>query len=104
MFEKLRFRGRPIYWSNLLRVRFWVFLLFGPLVLGVIVGLIFPPLFVVVWPGSALLIAWFWLHIQMACNRCGRILAVTRLNGQLDVCAHCHAPTDQAIFEQQGRL
>lgn len=90
-------RGRPIYWSNLFRWRYWQFTILGPLILGILPGVLFGPLFYVVFIGGMLTIGWYWLHVQMACNACGRILAVTKLTGELEVCKHCRTPTDVAL-------
>ena len=91
------FRSRPVYLSNLLRFRFWQFTLFAPLLLAVPVALVLPPLVLPIYVVCAIALGWFWLHVQMACRRCGRILAVTRLSGELEVCRHCQTPTDVAL-------
>lgn len=81
-----------------MRLRFWHFTFWGSLVLAFLLALIAAPLaysFFVFLP----LLGWFWLHGQMACRACGKILAFTRLNGGMDVCTKCHHPTDKALRE-----
>lgn len=90
--------GSTLYWSNLLRIRFWQFTLLGSLLISGLLALIAPPLAYLIFILLPLL-GWFWLRVQMACRACGRVLAVTRLNGFMDVCSKCHHPTDKALRE-----
>lgn len=86
---------KKIYWSNLFRLRFWTFTIFGPLVLTYLLSLILPASmtsFVLLF--LILSIGYFWLHQQMACEYCRTSLRVTRLDGGQKVCHKCGQPTD----------
>lgn len=97
-----RIRDRPIYWENLMRIRFWQFTFFGSLILSILPSLLIPPAFVVLFPVLLLLLGWFWLRVQMSCHQCKRILAVTRLAGEMEVCSKCQYPTDKGLRMQVG--
>lgn len=87
---------KTYYWSNLFRFRYLWFLLTGPLVLAIGLSLIRP---VLMYSYFILLpfLAWFFLRQQMACRHCGKVLAVTKLGGPVEVCKACHKPTDEGL-------
>lgn len=93
---------KPMYWSNLARIRFWQFTLFGSFAIVLIPALFIPvwvvilPLYIIVF----LFLCRFWLRQQMACNACGKLLATTKVSGPVQVCARCGTPTDSALTSQ----
>jgi len=99
--KQTRLLGYVVYPSNVLRFRFWAFTLLGGFVLAFIPTLVFKINFLWSFAGAAAVLAFYWLTVQMACRSCGRILATTRLNGQLEVCSHCQQPTDKALAAQE---
>lgn len=91
--------AKPIYWSNLARIRFWQFTLFGSFIIIIIPALLLPvwvvilPLYIIIF----LLLSRFWLSQQMACHACGRILAATKKTGAVKICGRCGTPTDEGL-------
>jgi len=86
---------RRYYLSNLLRWRFWQFTVSTALLAGILVSFVAPSLFGLAFVVVGVLVAWYWLTVQMACGYCGTRLRTTRVSGMQDVCHKCQRPTDK---------
>ena len=85
---------KHIYISNILRFRYWTFVI-GTTLLASIPLVFLGPVGGVLLIALTVFLAYYWLGEQMVCHACGKTLAVTKIAGKPDVCSKCGHVTDK---------